>query len=225
MKTIFCDIDGTLIKHHGSLSKQLVKPELLLGTIATINSWDREGNKIILVTGRRESMRKVTEKQLSDLGIFYDKLIMGLGGFDRILINDRKTNGRTTAYAYNLDRNCGISSLNFDESNRPWGTYEVLLDSSDCKVKKITIKPGQRPSYQYHHKRVEYWTIISGSALVTIDDQKTEHGPGASIYIPLGVKHQIQNIGKDSLTFIEVQLGDYFGEDDIVRVSDDYGRK
>ena len=223
-KTIFCDIDGTLIEHYGNQTQQLSNPKLLKGTVDTINSWDRAGYNIILVTGRRESTRKITETQLSSLGIFYDQLVMGIGGWDRVLINDKKSNGRITAYAYNLERNSGISSLNLDDSKRLWGEYEVLLDSADCKVKKITIEPGKRPSYQYHHHRSETWTIISGHALVTIDDENKELFAGSTIKIPIGAKHRIQNIGSEPLTFIEVQLGDYFGEDDIVRVSDDYGR-
>ena len=149
---------------------------------------------------------------------------MGIGGFDRIIINDRKPDGRATCFAYNLDRNSGVASLNFEDAIRPWGTYEVLLDSSDCKVKRITVNPGQRPSYQYHYHRVEYWTIVSGQALVTINDEQTEENPGASITVPVNAKHRIENIGESPLIFIEVQLGDYFGEDDIVRVSDDYKR-
>ena len=107
---------------------------------------------------------------------------------------------------------------------RPWGKFENLLDEDYCKVKRITIKPGQRPSYQYHYKRTEHWVIVQGTAKVTLDDEDLEFKAGENIYVPVGVKHRIQNIGNDDLIFIEVQCGTYFGEDDIVRVSDDYGR-
>ena len=112
MKTIFCDIDGTLIKHFGSHLTQISEPPVLLDkTIETIDEWDRKGYNIILTTGRRESCRELTVKQLESLGIFYDQLIMGIGGHDRVLINDRKSNGRDTAFCHNVDRNKGIGDL------------------------------------------------------------------------------------------------------------------
>tara|TARA_Y100001938_G_C8069398_1_gene422210 strand:+ start:57 stop:401 length:345 start_codon:yes stop_codon:yes gene_type:complete len=113
--------------------------------------------------------------------------------------------------------------VNYKES-RPWGTFENLLDEPECKVKKIIISPGHRPSYQYHYKRSEHWVIISGTASITIDGQEEIHGAGQHIFIPKEAKHRIQNVGKEELVFIEVQCGTYFGEDDIVRVEDDYKR-
>ena len=113
-KTIFCDIDGTLIKHHGSLSAQVnKKPEILEGTLKKFDEWDRMCYNIILVTGRKESLRKFTEGQLASLGIVYDQLIMGLGGGPRYLINDLKPHKpeMTTAVAINLPRNKGIGDV------------------------------------------------------------------------------------------------------------------
>lgn len=113
------------------------------------------------------------------------------------------------------------------KEERPWGTFENLLDEEECKVKKIVIKPSHRPSYQYHYKRSEHWVIISGTALVTLEEDKVResiHAAGQHIYIPREAKHRIQNVGEDDLVFIEVQCGTYFGEDDIVRVEDDYKR-
>jgi hypothetical protein len=113
MKTIFCDIDGTLIEHFGSHHSQIkTHPILLEKTIDTIDQWDRKGYNIILTTGRRESCRDVTINQLESLGIFYDQLIMGIGGGERVLINDRKSDGRDTAFSYNIDRNKGVGNLN-----------------------------------------------------------------------------------------------------------------
>ena len=112
-KTIFCDIDGTLVFHHGDMNKQLTqKPILLEGTNKTLVDWDRKGYNIILTTGRRESLRNITEKQLEELGIFYDQLIMGIGGGDRYVINDLKPDSdRPTAYAINITRNTGLSDV------------------------------------------------------------------------------------------------------------------
>jgi mannose-6-phosphate isomerase len=110
-------------------------------------------------------------------------------------------------------------------TERPWGTYEVLLDADDCKVKRITIKPGQKPSYQYHHKRSEHWIVISGIGEVRVDDNISTATSGDSVFVPALSKHTIRNTHEnDSLVFIEIQTGEYFGEDDIVRLEDDYGR-
>ena len=111
-KTIICDIDGVLFKHKNKgLSKQLhSKP--LKGTLKKINEWDAKGYNIILMTGRRESLRNKTEQQLLMYDIFYDQLIMGVGGGDRIVVNDRKPNSdRDTAYAINLNRNQGVDNV------------------------------------------------------------------------------------------------------------------
>ena len=111
-KTIICDIDGVLLKHlNKGLSSQL-KSSPLKNTLDKLIEWDSNGYNIILVTGRRESLREKTEKQLTKYGIFYDQLVMGVGGGDRILINDRKPNSDIdTAYAINLNRNEGIKNV------------------------------------------------------------------------------------------------------------------
>jgi hypothetical protein len=115
-KTIFLDIDGTLIEHCGNISEQFTKtPKLLEGTLEKLSEWDQKGYNIILTTGRREGVRDITVKQLAELGIFYDQLIMGLGGGVRVIVNDRKKNKTDdTAIAINLDRNEGIRNVNLD---------------------------------------------------------------------------------------------------------------
>ena len=111
------------------------------------------------------------------------------------------------------------------EEQRPWGFYEVLSDEkSDHKVKRITVWPGKRLSLQYHRKRSEHWVVVAGRGLVTVDGRPAKLGAHDSIDIPLGAQHRIENIGADPLVFIEVQQGEYFGEDDIVRLEDDFGR-
>jgi mannose-6-phosphate isomerase-like protein (cupin superfamily) len=111
-----------------------------------------------------------------------------------------------------------------ENENRPWGKYEILVDTSYCKVKRITVNPAGKLSYQYHHKRSEVWTIVSGTATMTLDDVVTEHNYGDTILIPQGMKHRVENRKKEDLVFIEVQYGTYFGEDDIIRLEDNYGR-
>lgn len=112
------------------------------------------------------------------------------------------------------------------EDHRPWGYYEVLSDDkADHKVKRITVWPKKRLSLQMHHRRKEHWVIVSGQALVTLGQEHISLGPSQSIDIPLEAPHRIENTGDIPLVFIEVQQGDYFGEDDIVRLADDFGRK
>ena len=107
---------------------------------------------------------------------------------------------------------------------RPWGKYEVLLDDDQYKVKRITVKPGGCLSYQYHNHRSEVWIIVSGTALYTIDGISQEAGYGQAIKIIQGAHHKVENEQEEPLIFIEVQTGTYFGEDDIVRLEDLYGR-
>ena len=110
------------------------------------------------------------------------------------------------------------------EDHRPWGYYEVLSNRPDHKVKRIVVYPGKRLSLQRHEHRSEHWTIISGSATVTRDAEQITLSPGESIDIPLGAAHRVFNPTDELLVFIEVQMGDYFGENDIVRIEDDFGR-
>ena len=119
--------------------------------------------------------------------------------------------------------------MNYKEE-RPWGSCENLLDEEYCKVKRLIVKPGQRLSSQYHHKRSECWVVVKGEASITLEERDsymTEHinsKAGEVIKIPVGTVHRLQNKGKEDLIIIETQTGTYFGEDDIVRLEDDYGR-
>ena len=118
--------------------------------------------------------------------------------------------------------------MNNYKEERPWGSFENLLDTDYCKVKRIIVKPGQRLSYQYHHKRSECWVVVQGRATVTLDDKEFEYESGNQfgniVNIPVGTKHRVRNDEEIDLIFIETQTGTYFGEDDIVRLEDDYGR-
>jgi mannose-6-phosphate isomerase len=114
--------------------------------------------------------------------------------------------------------------MDLEKSDRPWGRYEVLQESQTHKVKCIWVLPGKRLSYQRHQKRAEHWFIVTGKALVTIDGQTRELTAGATVDFAIGVLHRIENIGNDEVIFVEVQTGTYFGEDDIERVEDDFGR-
>ena len=111
------------------------------------------------------------------------------------------------------------------KEERPWGTFENLLDTKYCKVKELVIKTDGRPSYQFHHKRSEVWPIVQGEAVVTLDGTEKVYKTGEVVVVPVGVAHRIENRQEEDLKFIEVQTGTYFGEDDIVRLEDDYCRE
>jgi mannose-6-phosphate isomerase len=107
---------------------------------------------------------------------------------------------------------------------RPWGYYTVLADEPDHKVKRICVFPGKRLSLQRHLRRAEHWYLLCGEAVVTLEDREIRLGPGEAVDIPCGAAHRLLNTGGEEACFIEVQTGTYFGEDDIERLADDYGR-
>jgi mannose-6-phosphate isomerase len=110
----------------------------------------------------------------------------------------------------------------YDE--RPWGNYTVIDDAESHKVKRIVVLPGKRLSYQKHSRRAEHWFVLQGEGAVTLDGNRHFVGVGQAIDVPSGAAHRMENPGSIDLVFIEVQHGDYFGEDDIVRLQDDFGR-
>ncbi|HOG17358.1 MAG: Alginate biosynthesis protein AlgA [Syntrophaceae bacterium PtaU1.Bin231] len=111
-----------------------------------------------------------------------------------------------------------------DAEHRPWGSFEVLAEAPDHKVKRITVRPGQRLSLQRHRRRKEHWYVVAGEALVRVGDGESLLRPGQAADIPCRTLHRIRNTGATDVVFIEVQTGGYFGEDDIERFEDDYGR-
>ena len=114
------------------------------------------------------------------------------------------------------------NSQRFDQ--RPWGTFTVLDEADGFKVKRIEVFPGKRLSYQKHAQRAEHWVVVQGTARVTLDDRDIIVAAGEAIDIAIGAAHRVENPGRETLVFIEVQRGGYLGEDDIVRLQDDFGR-
>lgn len=110
------------------------------------------------------------------------------------------------------------------EDHRPWGYYVVLSDLDDHKVKRIIVYPGKRLSLQSHKRRSEHWMVVSGKGVVTLDSREVELSPGDSVDIPVGTRHRMTNRSDAPVVFVEIQTGDYFGEDDIERYEDDFGR-
>ncbi len=146
-KTIFCDIDGTLLQHREP-SKIAIgeKACVLPNTIQVLKQWDKSGNNVILVTGRKESLREITELELSQLGVIYDKLLMGIGGGDRILINDRKPDGRLASWSISPTRDSGLGQYSFSnltlEAKRYFQYFSEknIKDLSDMFSEDIILK-------------------------------------------------------------------------------------
>jgi len=116
-----------------------------------------------------------------------------------------------------------------DETNplfdrRPWGTFTVLDEGAGYKVKRIEVLPGKRLSYQRHARRAEHWMVVSGTGKVTLDGREVIIPAGETVDVAVGTAHRIENPGAETLVFIEIQRGDYLGEDDITRLEDDFGR-
>jgi mannose-6-phosphate isomerase-like protein (cupin superfamily) len=111
-----------------------------------------------------------------------------------------------------------------ERDERPWGSYEVLEESEGFKVKRLDVKPGARLSLQRHSRRGEHWVVVNGVADVVCGEKNIQLTKGQHIHIPTETNHRLGNSGSEMLTLVEVQLGDYLGEDDIVRIEDDYKR-
>lgn len=110
------------------------------------------------------------------------------------------------------------------KEERPWGRFFIINETDKYKLKRIEVEPNQRLSYQYHRYRSEVWTIIEGKGTLNLNGILSTISEGETILIPQGSKHRIENKYKEKLVFIELQTGSYFGEDDIIRIEDDYNR-
>jgi len=141
-----------------------------------------------------------------------------------VAANDRKL----TVLLYKAQLKESMTDNNTDNSpkfdRRPWGTFTVLDEGDGFKVKRIEVLPGKRLSYQKHAQRAEHWVVVQGTAKVTLDDEEINVAAGNAIDIAVGSAHRVENAAAELLVFIEVQRGDYLGEDDIVRLQDDFGR-
>lgn len=111
-----------------------------------------------------------------------------------------------------------------DRTLRPWGWFETLSDVPGHKVKRIRVLPGQQISLQRHRRRAEHWVVVLGQARISIGTEALDLGVGQHVDIALGESHRLANLTQDPIEIVEVQFGDYLGEDDIERLSDDYGR-
>jgi mannose-1-phosphate guanylyltransferase len=198
--------------------------------VARAHEADKDGNSGVDV----EKMHFIGARNTHIESISHiDKVIAAVGTQDLVIVDtpdallvaDRsKSQGvKLLVEALKANADAGLTELPATV-HRPWGTYATLKQEDGYQVKRITVAPGQKLSLQYHHKRAEHWLVTQGQAIVQVGDEEFETGPGQYRYIPLGEKHRLSNVGDSELVLVEVQVGSYFGEDDIVRLEDVYGR-
>lgn len=144
---------------------------------------------------------------------------------DAVLVADKTRVQEVKAIVQLLNSSARSEAVHHQLVYRPWGSYEGIAKGPGFQVKRIVVKPGAALSLQYHHKRAEHWVVVQGKATVTCDDQRFELLENESTYIPIGSRHRLENLTDTALTLIEIQCGNYLGEDDIVRLEDVYGRE
>ncbi|MDA3946195.1 MAG: mannose-1-phosphate guanylyltransferase/mannose-6-phosphate isomerase [Helicobacteraceae bacterium] len=163
----------------------------------------------------------VSEKLVAAIDV--DDLII-IDTADALLVTRKGSSQKVKEVVKMLkERNSELPNIHVT-AHRPWGTYTILDEAESCKVKRIVVKPGKRLSLQKHHHRSEHWIIVSGTATVTRGTDEFLVRPNESTYIPMGELHRLENVGKIPLVMIEAQVGEYVGEDDIVRIEDDFKR-
>ena len=194
------------------------------GAMSSLIPPDENGNRIL---------GNVLTHEVSDCYIrASDRLIGALGVKDLIIIDTpdalllaaRESAHQVKQIVSQLKQRSDETSKQHRTVFRPWGTYSVLQESVGYKIKRIEVSPGQKLSLQRHKNRSEHWVVVAGRARVHNNGAVLELGPSESTYIPAGHKHRLENIGEDILLLVEVQCGDYLGEDDIERFDDSYGR-
>jgi mannose-1-phosphate guanylyltransferase/mannose-6-phosphate isomerase len=199
--------------------------------VAGAHEADADGNsamgadKVQFVEARNTHIESIshTEKAIAAIGV--DNLVI-IDAPDALLVADRAKSQDVKLVVEALKASADAELTELPATvHRPWGTYATLKQEDGYQVKRITVAPGQKLSLQYHHKRAEHWVVTQGKAIVQVGDEKFETGPGEYRYIPLGEKHRLTNIGDTELVLVEVQVGSYLGEDDIVRLEDIYGRR
>jgi mannose-1-phosphate guanylyltransferase/mannose-6-phosphate isomerase len=179
----------------------------------------KQGNAVFVDT---KNSFALSEKPL--VALFGVQDLVVVASEDAVLIADRKNTAEIKRLVQTLKQVAPAVTEDHIRVHRPWGNYQSLDNGDRYQVKRIVVKKGGRLSLQYHNHRAEHWIVVRGTARVTIGEQVTILHENQSIYIPLGSPHRLENPGKIDLELIEVQTGSYLGEDDIVRIEDDYRR-
>ncbi len=189
-----------------------------------LSAQDRDGNAargpVVLVASRGNLV--MSEGKVAAL-IGVDNLVVVVED-DAVLVAARERNEELREVVARLRQQGRPEADLHTRVRRPWGSFQTVDEGARFKVKRIVVKPGARLSLQRHRKRAEHWVVVSGTARVTIGNDVHELRENESIYVPLGADHRLENSGKEPLEIIEVQTGSYLGEDDIIRIEDDYRR-
>jgi mannose-1-phosphate guanylyltransferase/mannose-1-phosphate guanylyltransferase/mannose-6-phosphate isomerase len=191
-----------------------------------VGSWDavaslQKGHEILNVKGQDNFVFGSAEKHYSMIGV-EDMILVDTKDALMLVKKGQSQDVRHVVEALTQQKSSLVKEHVYEY--RPWGYFEILKDTANFKSKVIRVNPHSQISYQSHAKREEHWTITQGAGEVVLNDEVIPVKAGSHIHIPLGAKHRIRNTKDDMLEFVEVQLGSYFGEDDIVRYQDDYQR-
>jgi mannose-1-phosphate guanylyltransferase/mannose-1-phosphate guanylyltransferase/mannose-6-phosphate isomerase len=189
-----------------------------------IGTRDDAGNVVlgdVLTQDTRNSYLRSDGKLLAAIGLD-DAVVVALKDAVLVARRDRVQDVKAIVDRLKADRRSEASAP--ARVPRPWGSYESIETGSGFQVKRIVVDPGQKISLQKHAKRAEHWVVVRGTARVTCESVVRTLEPNMSAYIPVGAVHRLENVGEEKLHVIEVQCGSYLGEDDIVRLSDDFGR-
>ena len=197
-----------------------------------IGSWDAIAETFSDSTGNMYSGDVIAENCSNTMILGQERLIAGLNLQNLMVVDTTDVllvaqKGKSQDVKQLVNKLKKEKRKEVDENRtmyRPWGSYTILAEGEGYKVKRITINPGAKLSLQLHYHRSEHWTVISGTGKLTLDDKEVFFRENESTYIPIGVRHRLENPGKLPLSIIEVQNGKYLGEDDIVRFDDVYGR-
>jgi mannose-1-phosphate guanylyltransferase/mannose-6-phosphate isomerase len=192
--------------------------------ISELYESDESGNSIkgkAIMVGSRDCFVQSEERVVAAVGV-KDLVIVDTG--DAVLVADRNQAQDVKEVVTQLAK-LKHEAVSFHKTvHRPWGSFTILEDATDCKVKRLVVKPGQVLSLQLHHRRAEHWTVVRGTAKIRVGDEEFLLEANQSTYIPTETLHRLENPGDEDIHLIEVQTGDYFGEDDIERFEDIYGR-
>ena len=192
--------------------------------ISELYESDEAGNRIqgkAVMVGSRNCFVKGEGRLVAAVGV-EDLVIVDTG--DAVLVAEQE-HAQDVKHVVNQLTELEHDAADYHQTvHRPWGSYSILEDADDCKVKRLVVKPGQVLSLQLHHRRCEHWTVIRGTAKVRLGEKEFLLEPNQSTYIPVETLHRLENPGTEDVHLIEVQTGDYFGEDDIERYEDIYGR-
>jgi len=198
-----------------------------------IGSWDSLFDMSGAEERARESRHNVIEIDSEDTIVVGDRRLVATVGLkdcvivdtdDALLVAKRGSGQKVKAIIERLTASGRKEAFEHVTTQRPWGNFTNLLEADGYKVKKIVVNPGQRLSLQYHRRRSEHWTVVKGTAKITVIENVETYRENEMVYIPVLAKHRVENCESVPLELIEVQYGDYLGEDDIVRLEDEYGR-